>query len=178
MEQKGQHGVLLLHPGTHSSIPHAMPTDRRIQAGDIITIDFGCRYQGYTSDMTRTIFVKSIPEQVKPIYDLVLQNQEYAVNEIKEGANIKAINNVVENSFKFKGFSQVHALGHGVGLENHELPFITLNNNQILKENMVVTIEPGIYIPGKFGVRIEDTVLVTKDGSEILTQSEKGYVIV
>jgi len=160
-------------------VPHATPTERTIQEGDVITIDMGCRYNGYTSDMTRTIFMKTIPEEMKSVYDLVLQSQEYAVNEIKEGASIKAINSGVENQFRFKGFGQIHALGHGVGLENHEFPYITMNNQtQILKENMVITIEPGIYIPGKFGIRIEDTVLVTKNGYEILTKSEKGYVVI
>lgn len=164
--------------GPNSSMPHAVPTDRKIEPGDTIVIDFGCKYQGYCSDMTRTVFVKYVPEEVKEVYDLVLENQKYVIGEIKDMANIKIITNIVENSFKLKGFMQMHALGHGIGMEVHETPVISLNNNEYLRENMIVTDEPGIYIPSKFGVRIEDTVLVQKNDCEPLTMSQKDYVIV
>ena len=164
--------------GPNSSMPHAIPTDRKITEGDIITLDFGCKYKGYCSDMTRTIFVKYVPEEIKPVYDLVLENQNYILTELKDMANIKILSNLVENSFKLKGFMQAHALGHGVGMEVHENPIISLNNNQYLKENMVVTNEPGIYVTGKFGVRIEDTVLIHKNDCQALTVSQKDYVVV
>lgn len=164
--------------GENSSKPHAVPTDRIIQNQDIITIDMGCKYKGYCSDMTRTIFVGSVPEYVKPVYDLVLKNQEQTLNQMKDGENIRLLTKMVENDFRLKGFDLIHSLGHGVGLEIHEKPYISYKNDNVLKENMVVTDEPGIYLPGKFGVRIEDTVLITKFGCINLTKSEKNYIII
>ena len=164
--------------GKNSSKPHAVPTDRKIENGDPITIDFGCRYNGYCSDMTRTIFVGYVPEEIKPIYDLVLKNQKQVLEEYKDGANIKMVSKMVENDFRLNDYDFIHALGHGVGLDIHEKPIIHGRNDNILKENMVITDEPGIYIPGKFGVRIEDTVLVTKDGAISLTKSNKDYIVI
>ena len=164
--------------GKNSSMPHAVPTNKEIQIGEPVTIDMGCKYKGYTSDMTRTIFMRHVPAEIKPIYQLVLDNQRFTLQTMKEACNIKNLYNMVENSFKFHNYSQIHALGHGVGLDNHELPFITYNSNKILKENMVVTSEPGIYLTGKFGVRIEDTVLINKNGCEVLTQSPKDIIII
>ncbi len=164
--------------GSNSSKPHAKATERKIQAGDPITIDFGCKYKGYCSDMTRTIFAGFVPEKIRPIYDLVLKNQIQTANDMKEGANIRIISRNVDNDFQLYGYSLVHSLGHGVGLDIHELPFISSKNDNILKQNMVVTNEPGIYIPGEFGVRIEDTVLITKSGCINLTKSDKNYIVV
>ena len=164
--------------GKNSSKPHAIPTDKKIEPGDIITIDMGCKYNGYCSDMTRTIFAKYVPVQVKAIYDLVLKNQIQTEKELKDGANMRTITKMVENDFKLNGYSLVHALGHGVGLETHEMPYLTFRNDNNLKANMVVTNEPGIYIPGGLGVRIEDTVLITKSGCINLTKSDKNYIVV
>lgn len=164
--------------GENSSKPHAIPTDRKIQNVDIITIDMGCKINGYCSDMTRTIFVRQVPEYVKPVYELVLKNQKQVLQDMKENANTKQIAKMVDNDFKLNNYDLIHALGHGVGLEIHEGPVLSINSENILRENMVVTNEPGIYIPGQFGVRIEDTVLITKGGCETLTKSNKNYVIV
>ena len=164
--------------GENSSKPHAIPTDRKIQNVDIITIDMGCKINGYCSDMTRTIFVGQVPEYVKPVYELVLKNQKQVLQDMKENANTKQIAKMVDNDFKLNNYDLIHALGHGVGLEIHEGPVLSINSENILRENMVVTNEPGIYIPGQFGVRIEDTVLITKGGCETLTKSSKNYVIV
>ena len=164
--------------GENSSKPHAVPTDRRIQNIDIITIDMGCKINGYCSDMTRTIFVGEVPEGVKPVYDLVLKNQEQALKDMKDNANTKQISKMVDNDFRLNNYDLIHALGHGVGLEIHEGPVLSINSENVLKENMVVTDEPGIYIAGQFGVRIEDTVLITKGGCEPLTRSPKRYVVV
>ena len=164
--------------GENTSKPHAVPTDRKIQPEDIITIDMGCKYNGYCSDMTRTFFVGKVPEQIKPIYDLVLKNQNQTLNEYKDGAIIRNITKMVVNDFKLNNHDLIHSLGHGVGLEIHEPPFINQNTDATLKENMVVTNEPGIYIAGKFGVRIEDTVQITKFGCISLTNSEKNYIII
>ena len=164
--------------GKNSSKPHAMPTDKKIDIGDPITLDFGCKYKGYSSDMTRTIFVGYVKEEIKEIYNLVLKNQTQTEKELKEGANIKNITKMVENDFKLHGYDLVHSLGHGVGLDIHEYPYLHGKNDSYLKDKMIVTNEPGIYIPEKFGVRIEDTVLITKSGCINLTKSDKNYIIV
>lgn len=164
--------------GVNSSMPHAVPTDKKIENGDPITIDMGCKYEGYCSDMTRTIFMGYVPQEIKSIYDLVLKNQLSTLKEYSDGGNIKIISKLVENNFEFNKHVLVHALGHGVGLDIHESPNINSKSTKILKENMVVTDEPGIYITGKFGVRIEDTVLITKNGCITLTNSEKNYVVI
>ena len=164
--------------GKNSSMPHAVPTDKKIEAGDPITIDMGCKYKGYCSDMTRTIFAGFIPQQIRPIYDMVLKNQIMVSECIKDGANIKNISKMLESNFKLNGFEMLHSLGHGVGLDIHEYPFFGTKVDFYLKENMVVTDEPGIYIPNRFGVRIEDTILVSKYSAINLTKSDKNYVVV
>ena len=164
--------------GRNTSMPHAVPTDKQIEPGDPITIDMGCKYNGYCSDMTRTIFAKYVPEEIKEIYELVLKNQKQVINEMKEGTNLKLVSRIVQNDFKLHGYDLIHALGHGVGLEIHELPFSSIKYDSVLKNNMVITNEPGIYIPNKFGVRIEDTVWINKGVSTPLTKSEKDYVVV
>ena len=127
--------------------------------------------------MTRTIFVGGITKEQQQIYDLVLSNQQKALNEIYDGANIKTIVKSVESEFRLNNQTLIHSLGHGVGLDIHEAPVVSLKNDSILKENMVITDEPGIYIPGNFGIRIEDTVLVTKKGAIALTESSKECII-
>ena len=164
--------------GSNSSMPHAMVTDRKIEDGDILLIDLGCKYQGYCSDMTRTIFIGSVPETIKTTYDMLLKVQEKALEDLKDGANIKTITKTVEQELKINRFDLVHALGHGVGLDVHEIPVLTSKYDNLLKENMVIAVEPGIYIPKSFGIRIEDTVLITKNGCIKLTNSEKNYTII
>lgn len=128
--------------------------------------------------MTRTIFMGCILEEIKPVYDLVLKNQKYVLNEMRSNYNIKTLSKSVESSFKANNYNLIHALGHGVGLDIHEMPFINSKNEGFLKENMVVTNEPGIYLPGRYGIRIEDTILITKTDCIPLTTSEKGYVVI
>ena len=164
--------------GENSSMPHAVPTDRKIQEQDIITIDMGCKVNGYCSDMTRTFFVGSIPEEMKHVYDLVLKNQVQTLEQMKDGISTRLLTKMVENDFKLNGHDLIHALGHGVGMEIHEQPYVSSRSDTLLKENMIVTDEPGIYIPGKFGVRIEDTAQITKFGCISLTKSEKNYIII
>ena len=164
--------------GENTSMPHAIPGNRKIQNKDIITIDMGCTINGYCSDMTRTFFVGEIPEEVKPVYDLVLKNQVQTMQDFKDGVSTRLLTKMVENDFKLHDYCLVHSLGHGVGLEIHELPYISYRSDTPLKENMVVTNEPGIYLPGKFGVRIEDTVQITKFGCISLTNSEKNYIVI
>ena len=123
-------------------MPHAIPTDRKIEAGDIIIIDLGCVYDGYHSDMTRTIFVEYVQEQYKQVYDLVLKNQLQTMKELRSGASIKMFCKLVENDFKLKGYDVIHGLGHGVGLDIHEIPNINSKSEMLLRENMVITNEP------------------------------------
>ena len=164
--------------GENSSKPHAIPTDRRVQNGDAIVIDFGAKYKGYSSDMTRTIFVEEVSEEIKNIYNFILACQIRAGNKIKDGVDGKEITESLEKEFNFKGYTLMHALGHGVGLDVHEMPILSYKTSHILKENMVVTNEPGIYIPGELGIRIEDTILVKKLQSEVLTKSNKNLIII
>ena len=167
-----------MHHGKNSSKPHAKTTEKKIENGDVITIDFGCKYKGYCSDMTRTVFAGYVPDNIRQIYDLVLKNQLQTLKDMKEGANTRILSRNVDNDFKFYGYSLVHSLGHGVGLDVHELPYISSKNDTLLKANMVVTNEPGIYLPGRYGIRIEDTVLITKNDCIPLTKSNKGYVVI
>lgn len=179
--QNGASGLAfdsIVASGVNSSKPHAVPTDKIIEKGDIITIDFGCKYKGYCSDMTRTIFIGYIQENVREVYNLVLKNQKQTLHEMYDGANTKILFKMVDNDFRVHRYELTHALGHGVGLDVHEEPTLGPKKDNILRENMVVTDEPGIYLPGKFGVRIEDTVLITKSGYEVLTKSSKDYIVI
>lgn len=164
--------------GKNSSMPHAVPTDKLIEPGDPITIDMGCKVNGYCSDMTRTIFAGFVPQAIKPIYDFVLKTQIQVIENLKEGSNVRSVSKMVDNNIKLNGFEVMHSLGHGVGLEIHEYPYFSNKTDFLLKENMVITDEPGVYIQNKFGVRIEDTLLINKFGSTSLTKSDKNYVVI
>ena len=168
--------TLWLHLGPNSSKPHAVPTDRQIQSGDVIILDFGCKYKGYCSDMTRTIFVDCVQDSIKSVYDLVLKNQLLTAKEIYDGANVRLITKMVENDFKLHNYDLIHALGHNLGLEIHEEPRLSSRVDFLLKENMTLTNEPGIYIPGKFGVRIEDFVIIKENGCENMTLAKKNLI--
>ncbi len=128
--------------------------------------------------MTRTIFMGCILEEIKPVYDLVLNCQERVLEEMRSNYNIKSLSRIVDDSFKLNNYVLIHSLGHGVGLDIHEMPFVNSKNENFLKENMVVSNEPGIYLPGKYGIRIEDTVLINKTDCISLTNSDKGYVVI
>ncbi len=167
----------IIASGENSSMPHAVPTNRKIESNDVILIDFGCKYKGYSSDMTRTIFVDGITDSEKKIYNLVLTNQEKVLRQIREDSNVRTLTMMVESDFKINGYTLDHALGHGVGLEVHEMPYIGKKDFN-LKENMIITNEPGIYIPGIFGIRIEDTVLVQKQTYQRLTKASKEIRII
>ena len=164
--------------GHNSSMPHAVPGMRRIKDGDIILIDMGCKYNGYCSDMTRVIFVNHMENEYKEAYDICLKNNEAAETELRDGKNIKNVAQNSNNNLRENGYTPLHSLGHGVGLDIHEEPLFGLVYDQPLKENMIVTIEPGVYNPGQFGIRIEDTVLITKSGCEKLTKTSKEPTII
>ena len=128
--------------------------------------------------MTRTIFVGEVSEEMKKVYELVLKNQEQVLQDMRDGANTKQISKMVDNDFRLHNFDLIHALGHGVGLDIHEGPVLSINSEHTLKEKMIVTDEPGIYIPGQFGVRIEDTVQIFKGSCEPLTKSPKKIIVI
>lgn len=164
--------------GENSSMPHAVPTDRKIGFGDVITIDMGCKYNGYCSDMTRTIFVGKIDDEIKKVYELVLKNQKLTIGEMKEGTICKNIAKMVVNDFEINGYDLIHGLGHSLGMEVHEIPSLGTKSEVVLKPNMIITDEPGIYIAGSFGIRIEDTVIVGKSTGVALTKSNKEITII
>ena len=145
MLDSGANGIAfetIIASGENSSMPHAVPTDRKIQSNDVILMDFGCKYNGYCSDMTRTIFMGEMDDTIKSAYDLVLSVQEQALSEMKDGANIKNITKNVEQELKINRFDLIHALGHGVGLDVHEIPVLSSKYDNLLKENMVIAVEP------------------------------------
>lgn len=165
--------------GENSSQIHSTPTDRKIEFGDIILLDFGCVVEEYCSDISRTIFVGEIKEEYKEIYDIVLDSQIKGVSQITCGKTAKEADLMCRNVILEKGYNFNHALGHGVGKEVHEKPVISPKNEEdVLQNNMVFTIEPGIYLEKRFGVRIEDTVLLD-DGKVIpLNKASKEIIIV
>ncbi|RLI10800.1 aminopeptidase P family protein [Candidatus Bathyarchaeota archaeon] len=161
--------------GPRSAYPHAGVTDRRIRRGDFVTIDLGATYKGYRSDITRTFIMGEPTEEQVKIYETVLRANQTALPEIKVGARGREVDQVARSIIEEAGYGEhfVHSLGHGVGLEVHEPPSLSRTSEDTLEPGNVVTDEPGIYIPGFGGVRIEDTVLVTDSGPERLTRFDK-----
>lgn len=164
--------------GKNSSKPHAIPTDKKIEYGDPVLIDFGAKYKGYCADMTRTIFVGEASQKQKAIYKIVLDTQNRVLIKMKANCDTKVISEYVQNEFSYNNYDLIHALGHGVGLEIHEKPFFSTKYSNMLKLNMVVTDEPGIYIPGEFGIRIEDTIKINNMEPTLLTKSNKNLLII
>lgn len=164
--------------GFNTSSPHGRPSDKTVQEGDFITMDFGARLNGYNSDMTRTVCIGVPTDEQLVVYKNVLFVQNMAIDYIKAGQKASEPDKLVREYFESQGFHNAfgHSLGHGVGLEIHESPILSDSSESILKENMVVTIEPGLYFPGKFGVRIEDIIVVLKDGAKNLTTASKELI--
>ncbi len=165
--------------GKRGALPHGVASDKLINDGEFVTIDFGAVYKGYHSDITRTFCVGKASDKLREIYDVVLGAQLTGLREIAPGKSGKEVDAPVRKYIADAGYGDYfgHGLGHGVGLEIHELPRLSpLSPTKELKENMLVTDEPGIYLPDLGGVRIEDTVLVTADGCQPLTQSDKRLI--
>ncbi len=165
--------------GNRGSMPHAVPTDNTLKNGDLVVMDFGCMVDGYCGDMTRTIGIGNVSDDLKEAYETVLKAQIAALDMIKAEVNCAHVHNTAFNIIdeKYKGMFG-HALGHGTGLQIHELPTFSKGSDYPLPESSVISVEPGVYIPGKCGVRIEDLVLVTKDGYKNLTSSPKDLIII
>ena len=171
----------IIASGYRSALPHGVASDKKIEKDEFITMDFGAYYDGYVSDMTRTIYYgNNITDRHKEIYNTVLEAQLLGIKTIKEGIRSDEVDSVVRNFFKEKGLAEAfgHGLGHGIGLDIHELPYLSAVTQIPLKENMAVTVEPGLYFDGWGGVRIEDDVLVTKNGCEVLNKSPKELIII
>lgn len=161
--------------GENSSMPHAVPTDRKIQDGDFLTMDFGCVYNGYCSDMTRTVAIGHATEEMKKVYNTVLEAQLAGIARAKAGVIGKEVHEAAHDVIRAAGYGEYfgHGFGHSLGIEIHESPNFNSRNDKPMPEGAVVSAEPGIYLPGKFGVRIEDVVVLRKDGCEDIMKAPK-----
>lgn len=164
--------------GVHSSMPHAIPDEKKIENGDFVTMDFGCIYHGYCSDMTRTVVVGKADDKQKEIYQLVLSANLAVLDRIRPGMVCKDVDKIARDIITEGGYGKCfgHGLGHSVGLYIHEKPALNTKDETVLKPGMIETVEPGIYIPGRYGVRIEDMIVITDDGYENFTKSEKRLI--
>ena len=166
--------------GPNTSLPHGVATDRVIREGDFITMDFGVIYDGYCSDMTRTVAVGYATEEMQKVYKTVLAAQQAGIAATKPGATGKEIDGAARQVITDAGYGAYfgHGYGHSIGMECHELPSCSPGGTTPMEAGMVTSAEPGIYLPGKFGVRIEDLVIFTDDGCENITSSPKNLIII
>ena len=165
--------------GLRSALPHGVATDKVIEKGDFVTLDYGALYNGYISDMTRTIAVGQPSEKLVDMYNAVLGSQLLALEKVGPNMTGKEADAVARDYLTAKGYGEAfgHSLGHGIGLEVHEAPSLSVRGETVLEPNMTVTLEPGVYLPGIGGVRIEDDILITATGNEKLTHSTKELII-
>ncbi|MEO0091134.1 MAG: Xaa-Pro peptidase family protein [candidate division WOR-3 bacterium] len=161
-----------------SALPHAQPTNRKLKKGDVVLFDFGARFDYYCADMTRTVVFGKATSEIKKIYEIVLTAQKRAEENIKANQYCADIDKSARDLIREKGYGDYfgHGLGHGVGILVHEKPVLSEKSTEQLKVGQTVTVEPGIYLPNKFGIRIEDLVLVKSDYGEILTHSPKELI--
>lgn len=165
--------------GVHSSMPHGVPSDTKISRGDFITIDYGAVVDGYHSDMTRTVAVGEVSEEQRRVYDTVLRAQEAALAALRPGVACAQADRAAREVIEAEGYGSCyrHGTGHGVGIEIHEQPVLSPSSAQVLAPGHIVTVEPGIYLPGRFGVRIEDMAFLTREGYENLTCAPKELIV-
>jgi len=165
--------------GPNGSLPHGVPSEKEIQAGEFVTMDFGCIYGGYCSDMTRTVAVGSVTEEMERVYSAVLAAQKAGIAAARAGVTGKAVDAAARDVIREAGYGEyfTHSFGHGVGVEIHEAPNAAASNDSPLPAGAVISAEPGIYIPGKLGVRIEDVILITPEGRRNLTKALKDLIV-
>ncbi|MBC1456403.1 M24 family metallopeptidase [Listeria newyorkensis] len=165
--------------GLRSALPHGVASDKIIEVGDFVTMDYGCYYNGYCSDMTRTIAIGEPSAKLKEIYAVTLEAQLKVIDALKPGMTGIQADAIARDHIASKGYGEAfgHSLGHGIGLEIHEGPNLSMKSPNVLVPGNVVTDEPGIYLPGIGGVRIEDDILITETGNEVLTHSSKELII-
>jgi Xaa-Pro aminopeptidase len=163
--------------GARSALPHGVASDKPIAEGELVTFDFGAYYRGYCSDLTRTVMVGKETGKHREIYDIVLEAQMHALENLRPGMTGKEADALTRNIIQRYGYSDYfgHGTGHGIGLEIHEAPWLSVTGETVLQPGMTVTVEPGIYLPGFGGVRIEDDVVITDTGAERLTASPKHW---
>ena len=169
----------IIASGWRGSLPHGRPTNKIIESGELVTIDFGIVIDNYQSDMTRTVGMKNISQELREIYETVRKAQQAAVDLVAPGVEAYRVDSIARNIITNAGYGEyfTHGLGHGIGIGG-DIPMMNSDNKNKLCSNMVLTCEPGIYIPTLGGVRIEDVVLVTQDGGEALTKSDKSLILV
>jgi len=167
----------IIASGTRGALPHGVASSKTITAGELVTVDFGCRVDGYHSDETVTLAVGEVSARQREIFDVVLEAHDRAMDRVRPGIALKDIDAAAREFIAERGFGDYfgHGTGHGLGLEIHEFPTVSPRAEEEAKEGMVFTIEPGIYIPEVGGVRIEDSILVTADGCRRLTRIPKGF---
>ena len=180
MRRRGAQGKafdfdFIIASGYRGALPHGYATDKLLVAGELVTLDFGALYKGYRSDMTRTVCLGPADAKQREIYQLVLKAHEASYSAMRPGAPCKDIDGVARQIITDAGYGDQfgHGLGHGIGLELWEEPFMNTTSTAVMSENMVITVEPGVYLPGWGGIRIEDTVLITANGCESLNQTSK-----
>ncbi len=164
--------------GANTSMPHGVPSDKEVREREFVLMDFGAVYNGYHSDMTRTICVGEPSEEMKRVYNVVLEAQQACLEKARAGMTGAELDHIAREIINDAGYEGCfgHSLGHGVGMEIHERPVAASSNNEILRAGEVVTVEPGIYLAGKFGVRIEDFVILTENGNVNLTKCAKNMI--
>jgi len=164
--------------GRNSAVPHAQPTNKTIEDGEFLILDFGTVYKGYRSDMTRTIGLGGVSDEMRRVYGAVLGAHSDALKTLRPNISGKLVDNVARSTLEAWGYDKyfTHGLGHGVGLQTHEAPTLSKKSDSTLREGMVVTVEPGVYIPGNFGVRIEDMAYITADACICITKTPKSLV--
>jgi Xaa-Pro aminopeptidase len=170
---------IIVASGYRSALPHGVASDKVIEKGDFVTLDFGAYYKGYCSDITRTFAVGEPSDELKKIYSTVLKAQLRGMNGIKPGMTGKEADALTRDYIKEQGYGEYfgHSTGHGLGMEVHEGPALSFRSDTALEQGMVVTVEPGIYVAGLGGVRIEDDIVITETGNESLTHSPKELII-
>lgn len=165
--------------GANSSMPHGVPSDKKVENGDFLTMDFGCVYAGYCSDMTRTVAVGHATEEMEKVYYTVLEAQKAGIAAVKAGVTGKAVHEAAAKVIADAGYGEYfgHGFGHSLGVEIHENPRFNLINDKPVPAGAMMSAEPGIYIPGKFGVRIEDVILVKEDGAEDIMEAPHELIV-
>jgi Xaa-Pro aminopeptidase len=181
MREKGASGSsfdTIVASGVRSALPHGVASEKMLANGELVTLDFGCYVDGYTSDLTRTFVLGTSHAKQREIYDIVLESQQKTIAALRPGMTGREADQIARRVIEEAGYGEAfaHGLGHGIGLDIHEEPSLRRSSEQVLQPGMVVTIEPGIYLPGFGGVRIEDDVLITNSGATVLTTATKEWL--
>lgn len=182
MRQLGASGPsfdFIVASGFRSAMPHGVASDKVIKSGESLTMDFGCYYNHYVSDITRTIHIGEVSDEERLIYDIVLKSNQALINQVKAGMTRSSYDKIARDVIEEAGYGQffTHGIGHGIGLDIHEIPYFGQSDERILS-GMTLTDEPGIYLDHKYGVRIEDDLLVTDTGCEVLTLAPKELIVI